>query len=549
MPILQIEKLNIIHEDQVLVKELSFKLEAGKCLAVVGESGSGKSLSSLAIMGLLPKNLLTAGSISFKDKELIGLSASDHLELRRSELAMIFQEPMSALNPSMRCGNQLRECLEMADFKGNIDDRMLELFEQVEIPQAKKALEAYPHQLSGGQKQRVMIAMALSKNPSLLIADEPTTALDVSVQKSILELLKKLKKEIGMSMVFISHDLGVVRDIADDVLVIFKGEKMEMASVNEIFTKPKSHYTKGLIACRPGPNTRYKKLPLISDFKYANPSDLSEWSADEKAKESAERQKKEPLLKISKLDKIYKSSTGLFSKEERKVHAINDLSLEIFEGETLGLVGESGCGKSTLGRILSGLERADLGQIEYRSKDISSLNAKEWRALHAEIQIVFQDPYSALNPRIKIGKAILEAMKIKRKKAKRGDVEELLERVGLDPLYYNRYPHEFSGGQRQRIGIARALALDPKFIICDESVSALDVSVQAQIINLLNSLKESFGFTYLFISHDMSVVKYISDRIAVMKAGEIVEKGLAEEVYFEPKDEYTKKLIDSIPKL
>ena len=549
-PLLRVDNLHIRVGETVLVNNIGFSLEKGKTLGIVGESGSGKSLTSLAIMGLLPKNLLLKGSLRFDDQELSELNPEEYLEFRGNRISMIFQEPMTALNPSVKCGKQVAEILERHTSLSSkeIETEVLRLFQKVQLPRPEQILKSYPHQISGGQKQRVMIAMAVACKPELLIADEPTTALDVTVQADILQLLEDLQQEYCMSMIFITHDLGVVHKVADEVLVMYKGEQLERGTAEQIFNNPQHPYTKGLLACRPTAETDYRRLPLVSDFTRAGGWQGEQVSSEERKEKTHQLSQQEPLLKIQDLDKWFVDAG--FMKEKQVVKAVNEVSFTIYPGEVLGLVGESGCGKTTLGRVLCGLEKATAGEIFYRSKDITHLSAREWRMLHREIQIIFQDPYSSLNPRISIGKALLEVLrthKLIRSGNGKKQVCELLERVGLRADQYDRYPHEFSGGQRQRIGIARALALEPKFIVCDESVSALDVSVQAQIINLLNDLKEDFGFTYLFISHDLAVVKYISDRIVVMQKGEVVEIGQSDELYHHPEKEYTQKLIASIP--
>lgn len=549
--LLEIKKLSISANEVALVEDLNLDLKPGETLAIVGESGSGKSLSSLAIMGLLADNLKTQGSILFAGDEILHKTEKEFLGIRGKLISMIFQEPMTALNPTMKCGAQVEEILRLhlKVTAKKAKEETLALFEKVKLPRPEKIMNSYPHQISGGQKQRVMIAMAIACKPKLLIADEPTTALDVTVQSEILALLKDLQNEYGMGLIFISHDLGVVKDIADEVLVIFKGKQMEFGKASEVFENPKNEYTKGLLACRPTAETVYRRLPLVADFLAGEGLKFEKTKPEEKKQKAFNNLEKPALLEIKDLRRWYQSESSFFKKSKSFVQAVDDISFSIYPGETLGLVGESGCGKTTLGKILSGLEKADKGEVFYHGKDISALNKKQWRELHKQIQIIFQDPFSSLNPRISVGDAISEVLKI-HKKAKGKEckikAEELLQKVGLEAIHYDRFPHEFSGGQRQRIGIARALALEPKFIVCDESVSALDVSVQAQIINLLNDLKDDFGFTYLFISHDLSVVKYISDRIMVMKNGKIVESQLADDLYYSPKEDYTRKLINSI---
>ena len=549
--LLEIKSLKVSIPDLYLVQDLSFELKRGETLAIVGESGSGKSLTSLAIMGLLASNLKVEGSICFNGRELTETSEAEYQNIRGKQIGMIFQEPMTALNPSMKCGLQLTETLqkhEGTDFKTN-KRKAIELFEKVKLPQPAGIFNSYPHQISGGQKQRVMIAMAIACKPDLLIADEPTTALDVTVQSEILKLLKSLQQEYGMGMLFISHDLGVVKEVADKVLVMYKGALKEYKSTQQLFDNPESDYTQGLLACRPTAHSDYKRLPLVADFLSGKNTRRERVSSVDKLEKAKKILQQKPLLEIRDLKRWFGASATLFSSSKRVVKAVDEVSFEIYPGETLGLVGESGCGKTTLGRILSGLEKADEGEILYEGKDISSLSRTQWRRLHREIQIIFQDPFSSLNPRLTIGSALQEVLKVHRKaqgKSAEEKVKELLIKVGLEAEHYNRYPHEFSGGQRQRIGIARALALEPRFIVCDESVSALDVSVQAQIINLLNDLKDDFRFTYLFISHDLSVVKYFSDRILVMQSGKLVESGYSDEVYTKPQEAYTKRLVNSV---
>lgn len=458
---------------------------------------------------------------------------------------MVFQEPMSALNPSMKCGKQVAEMLQNHGQKEGVKASVLELFEKVELPRITEIYNSYPHQLSGGQKQRVVIAMAIANNPALLIADEPTTALDVSVQASILKLLSKLQSEFGMALIFISHDLGVVRDIADRVMVMYQGELKESGLTKQIFEQPKDPYTKGLLACRPNPNTHFKRLPLVQDFILGHVQDLEQISPEQKEKQAQMKTKQSPILSIKGLAKVYRSKSGIFGKA-KELKAVDDVSFQLFKGESLGLVGESGSGKSTIGRILVGLEKLNDGSLEFEDQLLSDLKNSDWRKLNRSIQIIFQDPFGSLNPRLTAGESIAEVLRENGHLSKADAREralELLEKVGLLRDYASRYPHEFSGGQRQRIGIARALAVSPKVLVCDESVSALDVSVQAQILNLLNDLKEEFDFTYLFISHDLQVVRYFCDRVIVLKDGKLVEEGYAESLFRNPQQDYTSNLI------
>jgi peptide/nickel transport system ATP-binding protein len=548
--LLSVKDLVISSSEGAIVKKLNFVLQKTKTLAIVGESGSGKSISSLALMGLLAKGLNAKGSIIYNSVELINNKEEEWQKLRGKDIAMIFQEPMSALNPSMTCGKQVAEILQIHTKLGEkeIKKKVLGLFEKVELPRALELYRSYPHQLSGGQKQRVMIAMAIACDPKILIADEPTTALDVSVQAGILSLLKKLQEENGMAMLFISHDLGVVRKVADEILVMHLGQAKEHAATETLFKNPQDSYTKGLLACRPTADTYYRRLPLVRDFMEEEAHETEIISPTVRENRAMAKLKQEPLFQVKDLAKIYRSTQGLWAKKVEH-QALNDLAFEVYPQESLGLVGESGSGKTTLGRILVGLEKADRGQVFFKGEDIVNYSAKQWRLLHKSIQIIFQDPFTALNPKISIGDAITAVIQKRKRAGKKqavAETKELLEKVGLLPDYYPRYPHEFSGGQRQRIGIARALAVQPEFIVCDESVSALDVSVQAQILNLLNDLKEEFGFTYLFISHDLQIVKYFCDRVLVIQNGKLVESGFSEEIYREPKEEYTQKLIAAV---
>ncbi len=556
-PILSVSNLQIdFLKEKVwntIIKGSTFQIMPNEILGVVGESGSGKSVTSLALMGLLPKenSSISKGEILYKNQNITHLSDSEFRSLRGKEIAMIFQEPMSALNPSITCGEQVSEILvEHTKLRGaELKKEVVSLFEKVKLPNPKEVYSKYPHQISGGQKQRVMIAMAIACKPSLLIADEPTTALDVTVQNEIISLLKELQQETQMSILFISHDLNLVSAISNRLLVMYKGDIVEQGISSEVFNNPQELYTKALVASRPSMDERLKRLPTIQDFldnKVVNDV-VSE--GDRQAMHQQMYQG-EPLLRVRNIYKDYITAGSLFKKGV--FHALKDINFDIYEGETLGLVGESGCGKSTLGNVILQLDKATKGEIFYKGRDITKLSNKEFRELRKDIQIIFQDPYSSLNPRKTVGEAILEPMIVHKlyasDKERKTKVIEILERVGLDESVYNRYPHEFSGGQRQRIGIARTVAVQPKLIICDESVSALDISVQAQVLNLLNELKENFGFTYIFISHDLAVVKYMSDNILVMNKGEIEEIAEADILYRSPSKEYTKKLIQAIPK-
>tara|TARA_B100000886_G_scaffold340365_1_gene309461 strand:+ start:549 stop:2330 length:1782 start_codon:yes stop_codon:yes gene_type:complete len=556
------------------VNNISFTLNKAETIGIVGESGSGKSVTSLSAMRLVPSppGKIASGEILFhrKDGETVDflqISEKEMRQYRGNEIAMIFQEPMTSLNPVFSCGDQVMEAimLHQSISKSEAKDLTIKLFEEVQLPDPERIFNTYPHQISGGQKQRVMIAMAMSCQPSVLVADEPTTALDVTVQKTILELMQKLQKEHDMGILFITHDLGVIAELADKVVVMYKGNIVEQGSVWDIFNNPQHPYTKGLLACRPPLDKRYKFLPTVSDFMQTNEKGeniANDISVEDFTKDlvvtKAERDKQqkvlfaqEPLLQIKNLKTYFPIRDGFFGGVTDYVKAVDDISFDVFSGETLGLVGESGCGKTTTGRTILRLNEPTSGQMIYKGKDIVAFNEQELREFRKEVQIIFQDPYSSLNPRMTIGNAIMEPMQVHgilaNDEARKKRVEELLEKVSLGAEHFNRYPHEFSGGQRQRIGIARALAVNPKFIICDESVSALDVSVQAQVLNLLNDLKQDFGLTYIFISHDLSVVKYMSDRMVVMQNGKIEEMGDADQIYLEAKTSYTQRLISAIP--
>ena len=535
-----------------IVHQISFDLYKNEILAIVGESGSGKSITTLATLGLLDKKAIVKGNVHFRDKDLLSFSEKAYRGIRGRVISMIFQEPMSSLNPSLTCGYQVVEILRQhtsLTYK-EAKEKTLLLFEKVKLPNPKELFDTYPHQISGGQKQRVMIAIAIACNPEILIADEPTTALDVTVQKEIIQLLKDIQQETGMSIIFISHDLSLVKEIADRVLVMYKGAIVEEASAEILFKAPQHTYTKALLNARPSLENRLRTLPTIKDY-LTNTLQTEIEIPEERTRRLKALYETTPILEVQNVEKTYISKAGLFGKT-RTVKAVDDVSFSLYEGETLGLVGESGCGKSTLGNAILQLDRASAGRILYRGNDIIQLKGKALRALRREIQIIFQDPYASLNPRLTVGQAIIEPMEVHQlfssKKERKEKALEILERVGLDSSHFNRYPHEFSGGQRQRIGIARTIAVQPKLIICDESVSALDISVQAQVLNLLNELKQDFKFTYIFISHDLAVVKYMADQLVVMNKGKIEEIGEADSIYKNPQKVYTKNLIEAIPK-
>lgn len=571
------------YTDEDIVKsvdDISFELKKGETLGIVGESGSGKSITSLSIMRLIGKpGKIESGEILFDSKnkgivDLTKISEKEMLEIRGNDIAMIFQEPMTSLNPVFTCGDQVAEAiiLHQKVSYSEAKEKTIELFNKVLLPRPEIIFDSYPHQLSGGQKQRVMIAMALSCNPKVLIADEPTTALDVTVQATVLELLSTLRDEFGMSIIFITHDLGVIAEFADRVMVMYRGKQMEEGKVVEIFDNAKHPYTKGLLACRPRLDIKLKRLPVVSDFMDTDDngnisvSDSQEkrvqtsgsllienYITEEEIKEKNIKLKSQPpILQIKNLKTYFPIKKGLFGKTVDYVKAIDDVSFDVYPGEIVGLVGESGCGKTTLGRSILRLIEPTDGEIIFDGKNILNLNKRDLRDLRRDMQIIFQDPYSSLNPKITVGEAILEPMRIHglfdTEFARRKYAIELLETVNLRKSHFNRYPSEFSGGQRQRICIARALALKPKFIICDESVSALDVSVQAQVLNLINDIKDEFNFTTIFISHDLSVVKFIADKVIVMQKGKIIEAGYSDDLYKNPQEEYTRKLINAIPK-
>jgi peptide/nickel transport system ATP-binding protein len=592
LPLLQINNLSLSFqtagEGQPALQDISLEVKAGEMLAVVGESGSGKSVTALSVLQLLPPRTahIDSGEIWFSSDgvnktNLLKLSEKEIHSLRGNRIGMIFQEPMTSLNPVMTCGAQVMEPLKLHRKLSNRQSRqeVFQLFAKVRLPEPEILFNKYPHQLSGGQRQRVMIAMAISCRPALLICDEPTTALDVTVQKMILELLHDLRKSDNMGMIFITHDLGLVADMADRAVVMYQGKIVESGPVGDLFSNPKHPYTRGLLLCRPVLHQKGERLPVVNDFMDAknevqvkdpvgsakNPvakhkEDIPESFETHiagkdfifpKDSETDSKKNAQVLVSVKNLDIWYSSGKTWLGHEKRWVKAVQDISFDIFTGETLGLVGESGCGKTTLGRALLRLNKPVAGSIRYGNRDLLAMPDSELRPFRKNIQIVFQDPYSSLNPQLMIGPALSEPLKIHEPSLNRSErkkkVLDLLQKVDLRPEHVNRYPHEFSGGQRQRIVIARALALNPDFVVFDEPVSALDVSVQAQVLNLINDLKQEFGFTAVFISHDLSVIRYLCDRVMVMENGRIVEKGDVEAIYRHPQTAYTKRLIDAIP--
>ncbi|MDC4528960.1 ABC transporter ATP-binding protein [Acinetobacter baumannii] len=561
-PLLHIENLRVSFKGEdkqyiETVKGISFDIPTNTTVALVGESGSGKSVTSLASMGLLPvgqSKIDEKSKIIFEGKDLLGLSRTEMRKICGKDIAMIFQEPMSSLNPVFTVGNQIAEvlCLHMGMSRKQARQRVLELLKEVGIPSPETKIDAYPNQLSGGQQQRVMIAMAIACEPKLLIADEPTTALDVTIQKQIIDLLESLRQRRQMSMLFITHDLALVGEIADQVIVMRHGEIREQGTAEQVLEQPKDVYTRALLYCRPQMSQRPYRLPVTSDFMRQENNILVEQSFD--VSEIPERKRglngdEHIILEVKDLKKSFYSRKGLFGKEE--FQAVKGVSFKLAKGKTLGLVGESGSGKTTVGLLLMRLHQASGGQALIEGKDILSLTEKEFAKYQRKIQIIFQNPYASLNPRFTIGQILLEPMQIHgigKDDAERKQIAlGLLERVNLPEQAYYRYPHEFSGGQRQRIAIARCLTLKPEILICDESVSALDVSVQAQVLNLLQDLQDEFGLSYIFISHDLSVVKYISDQVMVMNHGEVIEIANSDELYAHPQHDYTKRLLQAIP--
>ncbi len=592
-PLLQIRELRTYfhgkRETVRAVDDIDLLIEEGETLGLVGESGSGKSVTSLSVMRLLESTAnIESGEISYFGRDLVHLPSRDMRDLRGKDIGMIFQEPGTSLNPVFRVGDQVGEALRvhLGMSRKEARQRTIGLFEEVGIPEPERRIDSYPHEMSGGQKQRVMIAMALSCNPKLLIADEPTTALDVTIQAQILDLIRRLRDERGMSILFISHDLGVIAEIADRIAVMFRGRIVERGSVTGVFNNPQHPYTKGLLACRPHLDRDFRRLPTVADFMDVDEvgdggeiriteRDLSAEALGELVGRGRGRllhpqpaleslgyaedpgpgdligQDAAPLLTVRDLKVYYPIKSGFLRRQVGEVKAVDGISFDVYSGQTLGLVGESGCGKTTTGLALLRLIDITGGRVHFDDQDVTGIPASRLRALRGQMQIILQDPYSSLNPRMTVEAMLTEAMAIHKIGAGRRDRRDraarLLEEVGMEADHLRRYPHEFSGGQRQRVSVARALAVQPELIICDESVSALDVSVQAQVLNLLKDLQEEHGLTYIFISHDLSVVKFMSDMMAVMLDGKIVEQGPSEAIYRTPREEYTRSLIEAVP--
>ncbi len=593
--VLEIDDLRTyFHTDEGVVRAVdgvSFRVEVGHTLGIVGESGSGKSVTSLTVMQLLASSAkIESGRVALLGKDLVGMPEPEMRSIRGSEVSMIFQEPMTSLNPVFTVGSQVMEAilLHQKATPAEARERTIELFREVGIPEPEQRVDSYPHQMSGGQKQRVMIAMALSCNPKLLIADEPTTALDVTIQAQILDMLRELRDQRGMAILFITHDLGVIAEIADEVLVMYRGEMVEQGPVLDIFENPQHPYTKGLLACRPRLDSKYRRLPTVDDFMETREVDgkieiVEKTMGDARLREletagrgrllhphseltalnhpweetpregdtTAVEEGTVPLLEVKNLEVHFPVRRGVLSRVVDHVRAVDGISFRIYRGQTLGLVGESGCGKTTAGRAILRLLEPTGGRVFFDSVDMAELGTQELRKMRSRMQIIFQDPYGSLNPRMTIESTITEPMVIQKigdsRRDRRDRAAALLEEVGMSGDHLRRYPHEFSGGQRQRICIARAIAVEPEFLICDESVSALDVSVQAQVLNLLNDLQDKRGLTYIFISHDLSVVKFMADMMAVMNGGKIVEFGPSQAIYADPREEYTQRLISATP--
>ena len=549
-PLVEVENASLYIGKNKILKNLSFKIYNNEIVAIVGESGSGKSMTALSLIGLQPKQaIIKATRMIFDNQNLMTFNSKDWQKNRGNTLGIVFQEPQSSLNPSIRCGKQLFEVLQMhRQLKIKQKEELVkECLRDVQLNDYKRIVKSYPHELSGGQKQRVMIAMALLCNPKLLIADEPTTALDVTVQKEIMELLKSLQKKYEMSILFISHNLAIVKQLADRVLVMHEGRIVESENSNVLFQNPKHNYTKGLMFARPEIGVRLERLPTIKDYSNSM-FKPKKTSLSKRLEKHNEIYSQKPLIEIKDFEKNYFNNNWFRGKSSLK--ALHQTSFSLYPGETLGLVGESGCGKSTLAKTLVYLDPATSGEFFWQGVKVAFNNKNHIDQLRKDVQLIFQDPYSALHPYKTVGRALEEVLFVHSSKSNidySQRVIELLSKVGLDSEYRNRYPHELSGGQCQRVVIARALAVEPKVLICDESVAALDISVQAQVLNLLNDLKQDLGLSYIIISHDLAVVKYMSDRIMVMQNGSLVELQEADKLYKNPKNAYTKKLIDAIP--
>jgi peptide/nickel transport system ATP-binding protein len=550
------------------VDDISFSIDKGEIVGVVGESGSGKSVTCHTMLGLLPQPpaKVEGGSVSFDNEELLNLPQSLLRAIRGKRISMIFQDPMSCLNPYLKILDQITEPILIHEnvSRETAETRAIEMMKKVGIRDAEARARSYPHEFSGGMRQRVMIAMALVTRPDLLLADEPTTALDVTVQARILKILRSLKDDLGIAVLFVTHDLGVVAELADRVVVMYRGKIVEQGNTRDIFEKPSHPYVKGLIACRPTLDTQYEILPTVDDFLkteirkdgsfiLSEHPDSTERLSKLKEKRASSDKDTSPLLQVSGLQVHFQTGGGFLGEPRKTLKAVDGVDLQISSGQTLGLVGESGCGKTTLGRAILRLQKAKSGSILYDKNELNNLSQKEMINFRKRMQIIFQDPYASLNPRQTIEQTLIEPMIVhgigSNYSNRRDQIVSLLEEVGLGPEFLLRYPHEFSGGQRQRISVARALAVEPEFIVCDECVSAMDVSVQAQVLNLLRELQEKRDLTYLFISHDLSVVKFMSDDVIVMQNGKIVESGKAQEIYHQPKSDYTKELLNAVPKV
>ncbi|MCX7552585.1 ABC transporter ATP-binding protein [Marinicella sp. S1101] len=558
-PLLNIKNLSVAfhteHGKVMAVDDLSFQIGAGQTMGLVGESGSGKSVTALSVLGLVPQppGQITAGQIEFHGTDLLSLPDKQLRKIRGNDISMVFQEPMTSLNPVFRVGYQIAEVLRLHQklSRQQAKARTIELMDWVGIPEPQRRYKSYPHEMSGGQKQRVMIAMAIACEPQLLICDEPTTALDVTIQRQVLELLKNLQKELDMSMLFITHDLGVIADLADEVVVMYQAKKVEQASTRQIFNAPQHPYTKGLLACRPKLHDNPQRLLTVADFMDATGQELTPDKSVLASQQKTDKSTQKTLLEVKNLKTYFPLKSGFFGRVTSQVKAVDDVSFTVRKGETLGLVGESGCGKTTLGRTILKLQAATAGEVFYDGIDVFKQSPQDLRRLRSKMQIIFQDPYASLNPRMTVGQTLMEPLQLHQSQNSKAQnlqrAAELMAMVGMNPDQLNRFPHEFSGGQRQRISIARALAVEPEFIICDESVSALDVSVQAQVLNLLLDLQDQMDLTYIFISHDLSVINFIADRVGVMNQGKLVELNTAEAIYRNPQNEYTKKLLAAIP--